>query len=153
MLPYIPLTVWPSRRPFQVWSALKSIVSTPCHLFIIERLYIGHMDGGSQQLLQHNICSRFKVLCSQSSEYYVAFTVYIYIYIYVWSALSAKYYSSLYGSTKEGCHSCSWSAEQERRVFPVRGRRSRLRIWPRETVSAVPTRVSSLILLHHTPSG
>ena len=80
MLPDIPLTVWPSRRPFQVWSALKSIVSTPCHLFIIERLYIGHMDGGSQQLLQHNICSRFKVLCSQSSEYYVPFTIYIYMY-------------------------------------------------------------------------
>ena len=42
-----------------------------------------------------------------------------------------------------GCQSCSWSAEQEKGIFlcPC----SRLRIWSRETISAVPSRVSLLI--------
>ena len=41
------------------------------------------------------------------------------------------------------CPSCSWSAEQENIKFPCP--RSRLRIWPRETGSAVSSRVSLLI--------
>ena len=44
---------------------------------------------------------------------------------------------------KEGCQSCSWSAEQEQLIFTCPG--SRLRIWARETGSAVPSLVSLLI--------
>ena len=44
---------------------------------------------------------------------------------------------------KQGCQSCSWSAEQGKRIFPCP--RSRLRIWPGETGSAVPSCVSLLI--------
>ena len=47
-------------------------------------------------------------------------------------------------STGFGCQSCSWSAEQEKCLFPCP--RSRLRIRSRETGSAVPSRVSPLIL-------
>ena len=43
----------------------------------------------------------------------------------------------------KGCQPCSWSAEQRKLIFPCP--RSRLRIWPRETGSAVPSRVSLLI--------
>ena len=43
----------------------------------------------------------------------------------------------------KGCQSCSWSAEQGKLIFPRP--RSRLRIWSRETGSAVPSRVSLLI--------
>ena len=50
------------------------------------------------------------------------------ICIYVWSS---------------GCHSCSWSAEQGKLIFPCP--RACLRIWSRETGSAVPPRVSLLI--------
>ena len=39
--------------------------------------------------------------------------------------------------------SCTWSAEQGKLMFPCR--RSRLRIWSRETGSTVPSRVSLLI--------
>ena len=63
--------------------------------------------------------------------------------MYVRSARSAEY-----GSTGYGCHSCSWSAEEETCFFPCS--RSRLRIWSHETGSAVPSRVSPLIL--HTQS-
>ena len=45
-----------------------------------------------------------------------------------------------YKSTGLGCQSCSWSAEQRKRIFPCP--RSRLRIWSRETGSVVPSRVS-----------
>ena len=65
--------------------------------------------------------------------------------MYVWSssALSAEY-----GSAGHGYQSCSWSAEQEKLCFfPCP--RSRLRILSRETGSAVPPRVSPLIL--HSP--
>ena len=48
-----------------------------------------------------------------------------------------------YGSTGKGCQSCSWSAEQGKRTFPCP--RACLRIWSRETGSAVPSRVSLLI--------
>ena len=47
-----------------------------------------------------------------------------------------------YGSTGKGCQSCSWSAEQGK-IFPCS--RACLRIWSRETGSAVPSRVSLLI--------
>ena len=46
-------------------------------------------------------------------------------------------------TTRQGCQSCSWSAaEQGKRI--IRFPRSRLRIWSRETGSAVPPRVSLL---------
>ena len=48
--------------------------------------------------------------------------------------LTAKNTRSEYESTRYGCQSCSWSAEQ-----------ARLRIWSRETGLAVPSRVSLLI--------
>ena len=47
-------------------------------------------------------------------------------------------------SDKVANQSCSWSAEQGKLIFPYH--RSRLRIWSRETGSAVPSRVSLLIL-------
>ena len=60
--------------------------------------------------------------------------------MYGWSSHIAAY-----GSTRQGCQSCSWSAEQGKLCFfPCP--RSRLRIWSRETGSAVPSRVSPLIL-------
>ena len=40
---------------------------------------------------------------------------------------------------------CSWSAKQGKEIFPCP--RSRLVIWSRETVSAVPSRVSLLIYI------
>ena len=63
--------------------------------------------------------------------------------VHVYSALSAEY-----GSTGHGYQSCSWSAEKEN-VFLCP--RSRLIVWSCETTSAVPYRVSSLIL--YTPAG
>ena len=47
-------------------------------------------------------------------------------------------------STGQSCQSCSWSAEQGKCTFSCP--RSRLRIWSRETVSALPSRISLLIL-------
>ena len=47
--------------------------------------------------------------------------------------------------------SCLWSAEQGKMHFPCP--RSRLRIWSRETGSAVPSRVSPLILHAQAKSG
>ena len=47
------------------------------------------------------------------------------------------------GSTGEGCQSCLWSAKQGKLIFPWP--RWCLRIWSRETVSAVLSRVSLLI--------
>ena len=41
------------------------------------------------------------------------------------------------------CQSCSWSAEQEKTILPCP--RSRLRVWSRETDSAVSSRISLLI--------
>ena len=52
-----------------------------------------------------------------------------------------------YSSTGKGCQYCSWSDEQENLSFPCP--RSRLRIWSREAGSAVPSRVS-LLILHTT---
>ena len=43
----------------------------------------------------------------------------------------------------KGCQSCSWSAEQGKLIFPCP--RACLRIWSRETSSAVPSRTSLLI--------
>ena len=59
--------------------------------------------------------------------------------MYVWSSHIAEY-----GSTGESCESCSWSAKQGKLIFPCP--RTCLRIWSRETGSAVPSRVSLLIL-------
>ena len=88
----------------------------------------------------------------------------------MWSSHTAEY-----GSTGYGCQSCSWSAEHGKLIFPCPVRA--LRIWSRETGSAVSSRVSLLIstlrpnlvylrdssrvprrrpfiyLNHHTPSG
>ena len=49
-----------------------------------------------------------------------------------------------YGSTGQGCQSCSGSAEQGKMIFPCP--RACLRIWSRETSSTVPSRISLLIL-------
>ena len=62
----------------------------------------------------------------------------MYVCMYVWSSHVAEY-----GSTGQGCQSCSWSAEQGKRIFSCP--RACLRIWSRETGSAVPSRVSLLI--------
>ena len=56
-----------------------------------------------------------------------------------------------YGSTGSGCQSYSWSAGQEKTIFPCP--RLQLRIWSRETGSAVPSRVSLLILHTQAESG
>ena len=65
-------------------------------------------------------------------------SMYVCMYMYVWSLHIAEY-----GSTGQGCQSCSWSGEQGKLIFPCP--RSRLRIWSRDTGSAVPSRVSLLI--------
>ena len=66
--------------------------------------------------------------------------------MYVWSSHIAEY-----GSTGYGCQSCSWSVEQGKLIFPCP--RTCLRIWSHETGSAVPSRVSLLILQTQTESG
>ena len=58
--------------------------------------------------------------------------------MHVWSSHIGEY-----GSTGSGCQSCSWPAEQGKLIFPCP--RACLRIWSRETGSAVPSRVSLLI--------
>ena len=50
-----------------------------------------------------------------------------------------------------GCRCCSWSAERGELTFPCT--RSRLRVWSPETGSAVPSRVSLLILHTQAESG
>ena len=50
-----------------------------------------------------------------------------------------------YSRTGQGCQSFSWSAEQGKLIFPCP--RACLRIWSRETGSAVPSRVSLLIFI------
>ena len=50
--------------------------------------------------------------------------------------------SAEHGSIGYGCQSCLWSAEQGNTCFPCT--RSRLRIWSRQTSSAVTSRVSPL---------
>ena len=73
--------------------------------------------------------------------------------MYVWSSHIAEY-----GSTGEGCQSCSSSAEQGKLTFPCP--RTCLRIWSRETGSAVPSHVTAssfsilrqnLVLTHEIP--
>ena len=49
-----------------------------------------------------------------------------------------------YGSTGYGCQSGLWSGKQGKYIFPCPC--SHLRIWSRETVPAVPSRVNTLIL-------
>ena len=53
------------------------------------------------------------------------------------------FFARLGSSTGYGCQSCSWSPEQGKRMFPCS--RTCLRIWSRETGSAVSSRVSLLI--------
>ena len=60
-------------------------------------------------------------------------------------------YSRAWTNRVKGCQSCSWSVEQEKRIFPCP--RSCLRIWSYETDSAVPSRVIRLILHTHAKSG
>ena len=61
------------------------------------------------------------------------------------------YFKVKYGSIGYGCQACSWSAEQEKSCFACP--RSRLRVCSRETGSAVPSRVSLLILHTQPESG
>ena len=70
-----------------------------------------------------------------------------------WTAVSSKlqivwssHIIAEYGSTGLGCQSCSWSAEQGKRIFPCACPRACLRIWSRETGSAVSFRVILLII-------
>ena len=60
-------------------------------------------------------------------------------------------YSESMNQSGQGCHSYSWSAEQGEWIFPCP--RSRLRVWSRETGSAIPSRVSLLILHTQAESG
>ena len=57
----------------------------------------------------------------------------------VWLSLSAHW-----ASTRYGCQSCLWSAQQGKRDFLCP--RSRLRVWSCNLGSAVPSHVSPLIL-------
>ena len=70
----------------------------------------------------------------------------MHVCMYVWSHIQQEY-----GSTASGCQSCSWSAEQGNLIFPCP--RSCLKIWSRETVSAVSSRVSLLISILRLKSG
>ena len=58
----------------------------------------------------------------------------------------------MYGSTRYGCQSCSWSAEQRIMLF-FSCPRSSLRIWSRDTGSAVPSRISLVIFHTQAESG
>ena len=60
-------------------------------------------------------------------------------------------FSRLWASTRYGCQSCLWSAEQGKWNFPCP--RSHLRVWSRKLGSAVPSRVSLLILHTQAESG
>ena len=60
--------------------------------------------------------------------------------IHVWSSHIP---SDILGIKRYGCQSCSWPAGKKKGMFPCP--RSRLRIWSRETGSAVPSRVGPLI--------
>ena len=55
-------------------------------------------------------------------------------------------------TTGQGCQSCSWSAAEQGKLI-IRCPRSRLRIWSRETGSAVPSRVSLLISILQAESS
>ena len=56
-----------------------------------------------------------------------------------------------YGSTGQGCQSCSWSAEQGKmKIFLSL---SRLRIWSREMGPSIPSRASLVILHTQAESG
>ena len=68
------------------------------------------------------------------------------VYMCVWTSLSADW-----ASTGYGYQSRLWSAEQGKRNFPCP--RSRLRVWSRELGSAVPSRVSPLVLHTQAESG
>ena len=65
-----------------------------------------------------------------------------YIHTYIQYVRSAS--SEEHGSTGHGCQCFPWSAEQEKLYFSCP--HSRLGIWPRETGSTVPSRVSPPIL-------
>ena len=64
----------------------------------------------------------------------------------VWSSLSADW-----ASTGYDYQSCSWSTEKEKRNFHCP--RLRLRVWSLELDSAVPSRVSLIILHTQAASG
>ena len=55
-------------------------------------------------------------------------------------------------TTGQGCQSCSWSTAEQGK-WSTRCPRSRLRIWSRETGSAVPSRVSLLISILQVESS
>ena len=55
-------------------------------------------------------------------------------------------------ATGQGCQSCSWSAVEQGKCI-IRCPRSRLRIWSRETGSAVPSHVSLLISILQAESS
>ena len=80
----------------------------------------------------------------QSYVLYVFMYVYLCIYVYI-CIYSHHMYRSRLVNRHDGCQSCSWSAEQGRLCVPCP--RSRLRNWSREKGSAVPSRVSQLIII------
>ena len=73
------------------------------------------------------------------------------MYVCMYVCMVITYTIAKYGSTGWGCQSCSWSAEQGKIIFPCP--RTCLRIWSRETGSAVPSLISLLILHTQAESG
>ena len=84
-------------------------------------------------------------------------SIYIYICGSKYICMYSHYFLQSMDQPGKGYQSCLWSAEQEKGIFPCA--RSRLRIWSRETGSAVPSRVSrsfstfrlDLVLTHGIP--
>ena len=79
--------------------------------------------------------------------------IYVVWYVHVYCTCMAITYSKIMDQAgkAEGCQSCSWSAEQGKHFFPCL--RSRVRNLFRETGSAVPSRISLLILHTQTEAG
>ena len=78
----------------------------------------------------------------------------IYIYICVTTAVwvCITMFVCMALTTGQGCQSFSWSAAEQGK-WTLRCPRSRLRIWSRETGSAVPSRVSLLISILQAESS
>ena len=78
----------------------------------------------------------------------------IYIYVCVTTAVCVCRTMFVYMAltTWQGYQSCSWSAAEQGKCI-IRCPRSRLRIWSRETGSAVPSRVSLLISILRAESS
>ena len=103
----------------------------------IHPLYLGLSARHNTGFVGKNSCNKATVL-----KY-----VCMYVCMYVWSSHVAR----VRINRVRYCPSCSWSGEQAK--LNVSLSRSRLRIWSRETGSAVPSRVSLLIFHTQAESG